>query len=353
MKSDLTFYEEIMPKKRPEPFFRQQTQSWYVTLNGKQHPLGKDESEAWRQYYILMANYVREPKPTNRPAKVSRDAPVHVLLNAFLGWVKKNRAIGTYDSYKFYCSSFAKFIPKTLKVSQAKPLHVEDWFDNEFPDATMNTRGIAYRTIKRAFNWAVKSGRIDDSPIKNLAGVVGQPRDTVITPDQFKHFIKQTGSQQFKNIAEFLWFTGCRPFEAYQTEARHVDKTGCIVFDVDQSKGKRKQRVIPLPPKMKKLVKQLANQYPSGPIFRNTRGNPWNADSLNSAFDRVAAKVNFNVFPYAFRHSFVTRAVEKGLNPIQIANIVGHDDLKMIHRVYNHMDKKSKSLQDLAASVSE
>jgi hypothetical protein len=39
----------------PKPWFREQTQSWYVKLNGVQHSLGKDKKAADKQYHRLMA----------------------------------------------------------------------------------------------------------------------------------------------------------------------------------------------------------------------------------------------------------------------------------------------------------
>ena len=29
--------------RQPKPFFRKFTQSWYVTIDGKQYPLGRDD----------------------------------------------------------------------------------------------------------------------------------------------------------------------------------------------------------------------------------------------------------------------------------------------------------------------
>jgi hypothetical protein len=37
-----------MPKKRPEPFWREQTRCFYVQLGKKQVRLSPDEGEAWR-----------------------------------------------------------------------------------------------------------------------------------------------------------------------------------------------------------------------------------------------------------------------------------------------------------------
>jgi hypothetical protein len=42
-----------MPRQS-KPFFRQQTQSWYCSINGKQFPLGKNKTEAFEKFYELM-----------------------------------------------------------------------------------------------------------------------------------------------------------------------------------------------------------------------------------------------------------------------------------------------------------
>ncbi len=42
-----------MPRQS-KPFFRQQTQSWYCSINGNQFPLGKNKTEANEKFYELM-----------------------------------------------------------------------------------------------------------------------------------------------------------------------------------------------------------------------------------------------------------------------------------------------------------
>ena len=198
-------------------------------------------------------------------------------------------------------------------------------------------------------DWAVKQEFIDESPIRRLEVPSGEPREIYIEPEQFNEFVAHANAR-VKDIARFLWNTGCRPFEAYQLERRHLHD-GCCVFDRVESKGKRVRRVVPLDDAMWELVSGLANEHLTGALFRNTKGRAWNIDSLNCAFDRIEKKVQFRVFPYAFRHSFITRALLKGLNPIEVANIVGHEDLKMIQKVYAHLNLKQQHLRDKAAIV--
>ncbi|HEY1785186.1 MAG TPA: hypothetical protein VGG30_06535 [Pirellulales bacterium] len=87
--------------RQPKPFFRKQTQSWYVQLNGKQINLGKNEAEALKKYHFLMAE-----KQEASPAM-----PVIVLIDQFLSNLKQTaKAQRTYDWYKLHLDSFRKWL---------------------------------------------------------------------------------------------------------------------------------------------------------------------------------------------------------------------------------------------------
>jgi integrase len=49
------------------------------------------------------------------------------------------------------------------------------------------------------------------------------------------------------------------------------------------------------------------------------------------------AGVRKRVYPHLFRHSFITEALRRGMNPLMVAKIVGHTSLVMIQRNYEHL----------------
>ncbi len=49
------------------------------------------------------------------------------------------------------------------------------------------------------------------------------------------------------------------------------------------------------------------------------------------------AHVAKRVYPHLFRHSFITEALRRGMNPLMVAKIVGHSSLVMIQRNYEHL----------------
>ncbi len=51
----------------------------------------------------------------------------------------------------------------------------------------------------------------------------------------------------------------------------------------------------------------------------------------------VEAGITKRVYPHLLRHSFATWQLTRGMNPIQLAQILGHSSLAMIQHVYSHL----------------
>jgi integrase/recombinase XerD len=51
----------------------------------------------------------------------------------------------------------------------------------------------------------------------------------------------------------------------------------------------------------------------------------------------VTAGIKKRVHPHLLRHSFATWALTRGMNPLTLAQILGHSSLVMIQNVYAHL----------------
>ena len=47
--------------RAPKPWFREDRQSYFVTIDGVRHNLGPDKAEADRQFHLLMAGHSATP----------------------------------------------------------------------------------------------------------------------------------------------------------------------------------------------------------------------------------------------------------------------------------------------------
>lgn len=71
----------------------------------------------------------------------------------------------------------------------------------------------------------------------------------------------------------------------------------------------------------------------------NGRTAPLETSGVLQMVRDIAERANVakRVYPHLFRHSFITEALRRGMNPLMVAKIVGHSSLVMIQRNYEHL----------------
>jgi integrase len=195
---------------------------------------------------------------------------------------------------------------------------------------------------------AVREGHIQSSPVAHIEKPTPTRRELVVTPDQWTAIIKAAGDQPFLDLLTVLRETGCRPQEVRQVEACHFDEPGRRwIFPRELSKGKRYNRVVYLNDLAVAITQRLAKQHPTGPLFRNRYGQAWNRNSIRCRFRAVRDKVNIpGLCAYTIRHTWATDALQKGIDPITLAILMGHVDTTTLARTYQHLTKNSQYLHE-------
>jgi integrase len=311
-----------MAGKSKGPWYWKDRKEYVVNVHGRRYYLGPDKNEAERQWHDLMAT----PKAQHRR---SNDG----IFAMFLKWCKDKRP----DSHEWYRSRIDEFLATVpgMTVDELQPHHVDAWADTK--NSSGHQRGCII-AVKRALNWAVKKGHIKESPLKGMEMPKAGRRTAIVTPDQFNELLTHASDQRFKDLLVFLWETGARPQEALRLEARHVDGKRCI-FPKEESKGKERERVIFLTPTAQVIVDRLVNENPDGRLFRNAKGDPWHRNNVACRFARMKKRIGRKLCLYNLRHSYCTRALKNGVDPITLAELMGHSSAEMIMRVYQHVSK--------------
>lgn len=324
--------------RQPKPFFRKFNATWYVQIGKKQINLGKNKEAAFQKYLEVMANRGR--------AKICFGS-VPRLLDAYLEWLDKNRAKGTYDKACHYLNLFARHIGPGFAIARLEGIIVTQWLEAN-PDWAPTTAHDAASTVQRAFTWAVKRGHLPKSPV---AIIEDKPRptrrETVFSTaewNELRHLVKD---QAFGDLLDLMWSTGCRPIEARTIEAKHIDLGNAMaIFPPSEAKGEKHERVIFLPDEAISICKRLIALHPQGPICRNTEGRPWTKGAVNCRFTRLRKKLNRPACAYAVRHSFATEGLKQGIDALTLAQIMGHRDTTMLAKHYAHLSRNPDYLRD-------
>jgi integrase len=339
-----------MPRGNPEPWLRQ-GRGYFVTLDGVQHNLRTaDKAEAYKRWHLLMAQRGHAPR------RLDDDPFVVDLLALFCDWAEHQLAPASYVWYRNYLRDLVKRLDQSLKASRFKPYDVTKWLDDNPQWGASGRRG-AITAVKRAFSWAEQQGLIDRSPVAHLRRPAAARRTTTLTADQRRLIFESASDQAFRDLLFAAELTGVRPQEIRRVEARHFDEgKGTWLFSVEENKTGDKTgrpRVVFLPPPVVDLCRRLAQEHPAGPLFRNSRARPWTADTIRLRFKRLrkrlAGQLPSDLCMYLYRHTFATDALENGLNPVTVAELLGHADASTLSRVYQHLADRHDHMRDAAA----
>ncbi|HEX8199235.1 MAG TPA: hypothetical protein VF590_02020, partial [Isosphaeraceae bacterium] len=291
----------------PKPFFKKSHQSWYVQIDGRQVRLGPDRDAAHRRYHELMA---AGPKVEPPPSRTSSPRLVDIF-DHFLAFCRDQRAPDTYEWYRWRLQMFTDEIASGLTVATLKPFHLDDWL-GKHPAWASGTKNGMCRAVQRALRWAERRGRIERSPIAHYEKPRLGRRTIVVTPAQFEEMLECVPQQEFRDLIVATWETAARPQESLVVEARHVDlENNRWVFPPEESKVDRWPRVVYLSPVAIEITRRLMLLHPSGPLFRNSNGDPWTTFSVNCAFIRLQTTIGMK------------RLKEKGLMPPALPRLRG------------------------------
>lgn len=324
--------------RQPKPFFRKFTQSWYVEIRGKQFNLGRDKKQAWAKYQQLMAS----PEELD-----AHSTTVVSLFELYLDWVAGNRAAATYDAARRYLTSFASTIPRSLVVARLEPHRITTWMTQN-PSWGPTTRNDAISHVQRAFHWAVNQRILVRVPLPKLEDKPPrQRREVVYTPHEFSQILAAIPDDEFRDLLDFLWETGCRPIEARVLERRHVDLEKRIaVLPPSNNKTRKAERVIILTQRAVEILKRRIEAVGDGLLFRNTRGRAWTKDSINCRFQRLKKKLGLDrICAYGIRHSYATEGLKNDVDPVSLAMLMGHSDPSMVAKTYQHLAQNHEHLR--------
>jgi integrase len=243
---------------------------------------------------------------------------------------------------------------------------IRDWLvANKTPNATKRL----LTQFSACCEWAVKSALIDSNPFTGMAADIKQPkaeteetdihpfsleeRDRIIEAFQIDRYYSR-----YAKLVEFLFMTGCRPSEAIALQWKHIlDGGKSIRFEqavVISTKGlvckkglkTQKKRVFPANSKLTHCLKSLRPSKVTGEelVFPSPEGtwidmHNFTARAWKSVLEKLT-DIEYRKL-YQTRHTFITHALEHGMDVKDVARLVGNSP----EVIYRHYAGKSRELR--------
>lgn len=219
------------------------------------------------------------------------------------------------------------------------------------------------RPVRQCLGWAHKQGDMSSAARPQLPRLPRRVID-VLSRDEISRLEVAAPSERDKLIVR-LADTGLRVGELCELRIDSLSRHERGALLKVRGKGD-KERLVPLRPELARRLDRFIRGRPvptdSDRLFLSHRRSPDGEyrpvtrsgilQLLRGLADR--AGIAKRVHPHLLRHSFATEALRRGMNPIQLAQILGHSGLRMIESVYSHLtatDAYDAMLKMLAADA--
>jgi integrase len=203
-----------------------------------------------------------------------------------------------------------------LPAAELKKGHVKTWVESHATWKSPATRAQAIAVVLAAFNYAEQQYDIPN-PLKGLKKPASQPRLQSFSQEDEEAIYGAT-EERFRDLLFAGIHTGLRPFcELARLTAEDVEENSRgMMWRVYSSKTK-KSRKIPVRAEVAVLTRKLMQTAPRGsglPLFRNTKGRPWQPATGVARFLALKKKLGWDKDPakaryscYTCRHTFAHR----------------------------------------------
>lgn len=335
-----------------KPWYYAARKGWYIFVDrdGKRSKLrmGDTQKEAYDKWRRLLAKQEQHR---------NGDATFAEILEAYLEWALNEVRNGdlssrTLENYGFYLDRFSQIAGETL-VSELAPKHVTDWLA-ENPSWGPSAQRKAIISLNRVLNWALSEKRIGENPLSRMKKPSQPRRDALVDVDAHQKMLMAIRSsrfagkidRQFQLVLIALRHCGGRPQDVSNVRVEHVRDKGSA-WQIPEHKNRRhteQPKTVYCSPCLQTITKILSHTRSSGPLFRGRRGRlTVNAITCRVKRLREQLKLPLGTVAYSYRHSYITDALERGVDIATVAELVG-TSVTMIQRHYGHLENRSDHL---------
>jgi len=280
---------------------------------------------------LLVADYLQHVRSAGKSRK-TREFYSSVLNRIFLPWCRRE---GIADAAQLDQAAIDRFGTELLEEGGPR---------GQLSRVSVHTY---LRTSNFFLSWARAAGAATNG--KAQLPKLSRKILEVLDRSEIRALEDAAPTERDKLLIRMLADSGLRISELLGIRAQDLHEKGRDRFVRVKGKGD-KERDVPLQPALYARLHRYATKGRPADTYaenvflalRKRPGGDYHAldvsgaeQMVRSAADR--AGINKRVYPHLLRHSFITWALRGGMNPLQLARIVGHEDLTMINEVYAHL----------------
>jgi integrase len=295
--------------------------TWKGTRYGPKSlgPVSRDVAQrqvAEMRLAVIEGRYHERPMPT-----------FGLFAEEFLRWYVAGRRPGSIRRYGSVISRLVEHFDN-LPLDQVTTLHLERYKRERAAVRQPGGVNLDLQVIHQMFRLAVTWGHLSQDPSRPVQDLrVNEAKTRVLAPDE-EHRLLSACGPHLRPVVIFALHTGLRSHELTTLTWENIDRER-RVLTIESGRAKnRRFRTIPLNAVALAALPTLPLQTGEGRVFAY---KDW-VDSFDLAVARAGLR---DVSPHTLRRTFITRALEVGVNVRSVQRWAGHQDVRMTMR-YAH-----------------
>jgi integrase len=321
-------------------WWNKQRGAWCTDLGGARHILAKGKANK-----KLAKDKLKELVDEQALlADVNGAITVAAMRDEFLDDALHNLAKQTYLSYRYGCQKLVDMYAARA-AHTIRPADIAKFTRALEQSLNPTSRAIVLRSIERCFNWAVDSHIVPPHKLGRVRKPQPFQRDRFLTDEEFQTLLRATNPKYrrrfgatFRRLLLALEWTLCRPGELVQLKWDHIHWEQNVALLADhKTKRNGKPRIVPLIPKVKRLLKWQHRRRTSPFCFLNSMGQPWTVNVVNQRMARIRVRCGLaGVCSYTIRHRAATNSVLRTGDLKMTSLLLGHTSTATTER-YTHL----------------
>jgi integrase len=285
----------------------------------------------------------------------------------------------TYISYEGYINNY--YIKLDVPIEDITTAQLQDFFNEKLElGLSVKTVRNMFIMLKKALNRAVIDKLIPENPARYVELPKIQKKEIkVLTQEQQEKLISVSYLHRYGPFIRLTLCTGLRLGELLGLKWEDIDfrkselhirrilhrcknydpnvKTSTSIF-FDEPKTQRSKRIIPLPENaisdLKKWKEKQEEEVGNVEfVVTDERGKYLEQSTLKKYYNRMLDECGIKHMTFhALRHTFATRALEKGMDIKVLSEILGHYSVAFTLDTYAHvLDKFKRENMELMNDV--
>ena len=339
----------------------------WINLNIEVDPKNKSKSDkaAEKAFYKVLAEYEAKHIDIYR-----KDIPFCDYVKVWLEDAKPGLELISYEAYKSYIDLhiFPHFNKLGVSLQDLNYRHIQRYYAAKGETLSANTLKKHHAVINQTLRKALRHNLIPGNPANDVTlPKVEKFTGSYLTVEQGNTLLDVVKDKPLEpvvilgmmyglrrsEIAGLKW--GAINFDNDTLTVQHTVTKFKTTVAKDSTKNKSSNRTLPLNRSVKDYLLRLCNQQAKdkqllGKAYQDTEyvcrwpdGRVMNCDYLSRGFKRLLKKNDLpEVRLHDLRHSCASYMLKMGCSMKEIADWLGHADIKTAMNVYAHLDFEAK-----------